>query len=313
MKINIEIEITPDEVPLANELISTLRQLTSHVNVKQVSPSDRQAAPSPIYDSAPGMQMLQPGPQVAAPGPSAASAPGGAVGLGALSAAPAKLAAAVPLASSEPPFPISPEVFVPVINRLMDIPALDPAAAQKIFDQVALEIKSLFTHSSSTKEELISAFLQAFTGIVFSPDLVHRQQPLLPFMELLPMLPDSAFSTVRDKLISTVLKHLTIKRKLDADRAEFFAYAEAFAALVKLGTVSISGSITTIITLMNKPENRCAAVTMLGKTCDLCGELLFEKCTEAELAQLRAAVDIIAADTGGPFQYDVDYIKSIMG
>lgn len=52
---------------------------------------------------------------------------------------------------------------------------------------------------------------------------------------------------------------------------------QAFAALVKLGTVSISGSITTIITLLNKAENRCAAVTMLGKTCELCGELLVEK------------------------------------
>jgi hypothetical protein len=52
---------------------------------------------------------------------------------------------------------------------------------------------------------------------------------------------------------------------------------QAFAALVKLGTVSISGSITTIITLLNKPENICAAVTMLGKTCELCGDLLVEK------------------------------------
>lgn len=31
---------------------------------------------------------------------------------------------------------------------------------------------------------------------------------------------------MRDKLISAVLKHLTIKRPLDADRAEFFAFAE---------------------------------------------------------------------------------------
>jgi hypothetical protein len=36
MKISIEVEISPDEVGLATELIATLRALTSHVSVKQV-------------------------------------------------------------------------------------------------------------------------------------------------------------------------------------------------------------------------------------------------------------------------------------
>lgn len=37
MKISIEIEVSPDEVGLATELVATLRSLTSHVSVKQVS------------------------------------------------------------------------------------------------------------------------------------------------------------------------------------------------------------------------------------------------------------------------------------
>eukprot|EP00951_Prasinocladus_malaysianus_P002200 scaffold15634_cov33-Prasinocladus_malaysianus.AAC.2 len=36
MKIKIELEVSPDEVPLATELVATLRNLTSHVSVKQV-------------------------------------------------------------------------------------------------------------------------------------------------------------------------------------------------------------------------------------------------------------------------------------
>lgn len=115
-----------------------------------------------------------------------------------------------------------------------------------------------------------------------------------------------------------VLKHLTVKRPVEASRMEFFAHAEAFAALVNLEFVSINGAsktsnflyfkcwdkkiqtpldsticatllvytscprfdikfhlsfvgaITTIITLLRKPETRCAAVTMLGKTVELC-------------------------------------------
>ena len=31
-----------------------------------------------------------------------------------------------------------------------------------------------------------------------------------------------------------------------------------------------TGAVQTIITLLKKPENRCAAVTMLGKTVEMC-------------------------------------------
>ena len=39
-----------------------------------------------------------------------------------------------------------------------------------------------------------------------------------------------------------VLKHLTVKRPVDASRMDFFAHAEAFAALVNLEFVSINGA-----------------------------------------------------------------------
>mmetsp|Transcript_8062 Transcript_8062/g.14506 ORF Transcript_8062/g.14506 Transcript_8062/m.14506 type:complete len:311 (-) Transcript_8062:217-1149(-) len=303
MKISIEVEISPDEVGLATELIATLRALTSHVSVKQAGGN---AIGGPVHHLAPGPQVPAPGsgaaPVAPSKGPVSTPAPG--------VVAPPPMPAAPSMESFRN---ATPDMFVAVINRLMDVPSLTPEQGQQCIESVAADIKSIFLQSPSSKEALTTAFLQAFTSIVFSVELVQQQQPLLPFMEIIPMLPDTAYQTVRDKLISAVLKHLTIKRPLDADRAEFFAFAEAFAALVKLGTVSISGSITTIITLLNKPENICAAVTMLGKTCELCGDLLVEKCTEQELNQLRGAVDIIATDVNGPFQYDVNYIKEIMG
>lgn len=46
---------------------------------------------------------------------------------------------------------------------------------------------------------------------------------------------DCAFSSLQ------VLKHLTLKRPVEASRMDFFAHAEAFAALVSLEFVSISG------------------------------------------------------------------------
>ena len=48
--------------------------------------------------------------------------------------------------------------------------------------------------------------------------------------------------------------------------------AEAFAALVLMDFVSIAGATQTIVTLLKKPDNRCAAITMLGKTIELCSD-----------------------------------------
>jgi hypothetical protein len=47
---------------------------------------------------------------------------------------------------------------------------------------------------------------QAFTSIVFSVELVQQQQPLLPFMEIIPMLPDTAYQTVSAVLFITPLR-----------------------------------------------------------------------------------------------------------
>ena len=61
-------------------------------------------------------------------------------------------------------------------------------------------------------------------------------------MNLLPTLPEPYRTRMRDAVIPRVLKHLTLKRPVAVDRTEFFAHAEAFAALVQLECVSIPGA-----------------------------------------------------------------------
>jgi len=48
--------------------------------------------------------------------------------------------------------------------------------------------------------------------------------------------------------------------------------AEAFAALVNGGLIGIEGAVKTIVALLRKLDNRSAAVTMMGKTAELCVE-----------------------------------------
>ena len=55
--------------------------------------------------------------------------------------------------------------------------------------------------------------------------------------------------------------------------------AEAFAALVLIDFVSITGATQTIMTLLQKPDNRCAAITMLGKTIELCSDAVRGVCS----------------------------------
>ncbi|KAL2652534.1 hypothetical protein R1flu_020662 [Riccia fluitans] len=229
MKLFIEVEISPDEIPLANELFRTLRTLTDHVRTRDL-----------------------------------------------------------------------PKLFRTIISRLEDGNHLE---------QVAAEISTLLTESVRS-ETVYDDLFGAFTSVVFNQELVLRQQSVVPFMLLLPRLPEPAQTKLRDALIPKVLKHLTVKRPVDASRMDFFAHAEAFASLVTLEFVSISGAITTIIALLRKPENRSAAVTMLGKTVELCLQQLTDKCDPSALADLNAALQNVTEDV---FQYDINYIEDSMG
>ncbi|CAI5458179.1 unnamed protein product [Closterium sp. Yama58-4] len=107
-----------------------------------------------------------------------------------------------------------------------------------------------------------------------------------------------------------ILKFLTIKRPPDASRAEFFVHAEAFAALVHLEFVSIQGAVTTILTLLRKPDNRCAAVTMLGKTVELCAPQLVAQGDPGKMEELRKAVLGLKEEA---FRYDVNYVRDSLG
>ena len=53
------------------------------------------------------------------------------------------------------------------------------------------------------------------------------------------------------------------------------------------------GAITTINTLLKKEDNRCAALTMLGKTVELCLDILTDKCDHGVLRELRATLDSV--------------------
>ncbi|KAJ7519822.1 hypothetical protein O6H91_20G057200 [Diphasiastrum complanatum] len=229
MKLFVEVELSPDEIPMATELLRTLRQLTDHVKTRDL------------------VKLLH-----------------------------------------------------SLVLRIEDGLQLDI---------VASEISDLVS-SNMTSETVFDDLLTAFTRVIFNPELVMQQKSVVPFMLLIPRLQEPAKSHLCSSLIPKVLKHLTVKRPVEASRMDFFAQAEAFAALVNLQFIPVTGAVSTIITLLRKPENRSAAITMLGKTVELCLQQLNDKCDPAILAELRSELHSVTEDV---FKYDVNYIEESMG
>ncbi|XP_024525238.1 uncharacterized protein LOC9658466 isoform X3 [Selaginella moellendorffii] len=229
MKLFIEVEVGPDEIPLATELFKTLRLLTDHVKTRDLK-----------------------------------------------------------------------KLFTPLILRLKDSSELD---------RVASEITLVLTELESS-ELVFDELIGAFEDVVFSREMVMRQESVVPYMLLFPRLPERLIVRMKETFIPKVLKHLTLKRSIDASRMEFFSYAEAFASIVQMEFVPLVGAVQSIVQLLRKQETRCAAVTMLGKTVELCLQQLNEKCDLTTLSDLRAAVHNV---TEGHFVYDINYIEESMG
>lgn len=237
MRVKIEIEVTPKEMPVATELIQALKSLAAQVEAKVKYVPDAQT----------NLQR-----------------------------------------------------FTAMIRSVEDDDGKD-------LEEVAVRIQRSFEDHGD--EQLLWDFFEAFSAVVLEGDLVRKEKPVAPFVYLLSRIPEPFKTRARDALIQKILKFLTIKRPADCVRAEFFAHAEAFAALVKLEFVSIKGAITTINTLLKKDDNRCAALTMLGKTVELCLDILTEKCEKGVLRELQMTLESI---TDPAFEYDIAYIRENM-
>eukprot|EP00898_Chlorokybus_atmophyticus_P002604 jgi/Chlat1/3344/Chrsp23S03654 len=201
-------------------------------------------------------------------------------------------------------------LFLSLVKRLEDARQLNAI------------VESISTLTADDIEGGAKELADALALVAFDAELIARGGSTVPYMNLLPRLPELLRNRVRDIIIHTVaniisaivlatpvITFLTIKRSKDANRAEFYAQAEAFAALVSLDVVPISGAVSTLTVLLKKPETQCAAVTMLGKTIEMCFPLL-EQCDEQGLAGLRAALRALDNDV---FKYDIDYIEDNMG
>ncbi|KXZ41903.1 hypothetical protein GPECTOR_248g612 [Gonium pectorale] len=303
MKISIELEIQPDEVALAAELLSTLRTLTDHVKVvtpggaalpASAAPSPAPAAAAPaapaVANGAPATRVPTPPAPAPAPSPSPVPAP-----------APAPTPAPAPApAPAAPAGPVgTPQPFTSSVPRLGDASTLEQAAADVLATLWASE-------AGGGLEKALEELVGAYESLVFQNlSVINSPTGVVPYMQLYTRLPEEQRPKFRDRLVSKVLGALTKKRPVSADRSAFFGYADAFAGLVKLGAVPMDGAVQTMTRLLGKPDTRSAGVTMLGKTVEYCAEQLL-RTPENILAAMWAALEPVREVP--EFMYDLQYI-----
>ncbi|KAH9301379.1 hypothetical protein KI387_012962, partial [Taxus chinensis] len=177
------------------------------------------------------------------------------------------------------------------------------------WDVVANEICTLLKECSS--ETVFDDFNTAFTQLVLPDDLGVQTHNVKPFMLLLPRLPEPTRTKIKDILANKVLKHFMVKRPANANRSEFLTHAEVYAALLNSELFPVSGAVKTISKWLQKPENRCAGITVLGKTVEQCVSLLTEKCDPESLHELIVGLRIASDEEA--YRTDIQYIASRMG
>jgi len=179
----------------------------------------------------------------------------------------------------------------------------------QVFNQVVVDVRQVLDASSRGRVSAVDVLFEVLSEVLFNTQRVQMGLPVIGYVSLLARLQDPYKTQISEGLKKVALKHLTIKRSVDCDRVEFFAYAETFAAFAKVEFIPIVAAISTITKLLRKPENRCASITMLGKTIELCLHIILEKCDPAKLEELRAALSMVTEEV---FRYDVSYITGNM-
>jgi hypothetical protein len=275
--------------------------LTEHVRVRTTG----SAAAAPA--SAPPASAPPPAAPRAAPPPQAAPQ------------APQQQAAPAP-----PVTPLSPAAQAQLTQRLgslsvaaptsSDAPALTAAAfvdALKLMGLTPDALPALENTPGQTQliNELVNAVCTLLGDVQMGARLETHTAAVAPLVSMGMLMPEAMRAAYFNALSVKVISALNLRRAPGTLRINVFALAEVFARLIDVGHLPISGAVTTIVTLLKTAEKRVAAVTMLGKTVEVCFQALTERC---EPGPMKALYDGLHALTEPEYLYDVDYVSDCL-
>ncbi|KAK9838956.1 hypothetical protein WJX74_006739 [Apatococcus lobatus] len=281
MKLKIELDLEEQDVAVVKDLVEVLRDLTSNLTIKNGGSS------TPVQGSDPSTSLHST----------------------ALNNMRGSQTSSTPTAASSQPQSRQDsdaaawEAFSGSIKQQLDS-VQDDGSAQ----QAASGLVAVLNHPSYPFDAF-EGFLSLFQTSCYDGRRLELQQSVIPLVKLITSLPQPLQQRLQDRFITSLMQHLTQPRPLEADRREFFCQVEAFAGLVVLNVVPLAGAVQTITMMLDKPEQRAAAVTIFGKLCELCYDQILAADQEIHMKLLQQ-VDRIQEPQ---FEYDATYIRSNIG
>lgn len=300
MRINISIDLDASEIGLANEIVATFKNITSNVIVNQrgiQSQLSQQDSTAPASNSQPrqtatadpqdsGAPLRQQPQQEQRQSGSRSNAPRQQQGGAGHSAT-----------NGGAEIDCSHDAFQPLIWQLGEV----ETQVQAIDDISRLLVAG--------GDLAVDNFNACFLEVVFQGEIKASRLSVVPFVSALADIqPERVRESVRDKITPPILKFLATKRPLDVDRYDVFPHAEAFATLVERGLLNIQGAVKTITALLGIKDKRVAAITIMGKTAELCYDQLTRDCPPPLVKSLQ---DALAKCTEDIFVEDLKYINEV--
>jgi hypothetical protein len=157
------------------------------------------------------------------------------------------------------------------------------------------------------RPELATDCVDVLCSIMFD---TQRSEAVDPYVRILTLLPEQARTTLRDEAVTRMLQCFTTPRPLDAERGAIMPFAEAFACFICLDVLPVRSAIVTICSLVRNEKNRCAGITVLGKSLERASDVVLARCDTAVLEQLRA---VLRAAQDDCYLYDIEYITDALG
>ena len=188
------------------------------------------------------------------------------------------------------------------------------ADATRCAQAAADNIVRLLGPEATTPSAAMSRLVRCVTMIMRDPDFGQRLEAgtvsVAPFAMLATHLPDSLRGEYIKVLKEAVAKELAEPRPKGTPRIKVFALAELFARIVSMGSMPIDAAVNIITRMVKATDKRVAGMTMLGKTVELCFELLSDSCSKQVMIGLR---DELLALNDPEFSYDVEYTFECIG
>ncbi|KAL3149323.1 hypothetical protein ABBQ32_002131 [Trebouxia sp. C0010 RCD-2024] len=274
MKISIELDIEAAEIPLATELLNTLRSLTDHIRVRQQP--DGVSVPNGAPHHAESHSASRAG------GPNFALA---------LQAPAAAQEGAGPAEDQERHNQLTGYIRTVVSN----------------YDEV---LRQLGNALKSGDPEVDKLFVAAFSEVVLDPKFSEPDEELQAehstYMTFLGELDPRVQERISQPLVSALVKDMMNKRH--APRTAMMLPAMIYAHMAQLDIVNIRGTLKMVEKFLTNPGCEAVGLSMLGKTAEVCVDKVLQHASPAHLTSLTAALDQLDER----YAYDVNYLNGFI-